>query len=157
MKEILMLYHHAISLKPFLTYCTISSTVWEAEMWFMPLKLACWLWCWVYQFWWKTRRVLHTVWFPSVHNPWLTLSLENRIVWAMWVSSVPLCILFIFQIASLTDRFMGQLTLARFRGDTAFALIARLISTFAGGIVGLVMWYEPIYLTQDLWWPVPNI
>lgn len=36
---------------------------------------------------------------------------------------------------------MGQLTLSRFRGDTTFALTARVISTFLGGLVGLVMWY----------------
>ncbi|KAF9813949.1 hypothetical protein IEO21_05385 [Rhodonia placenta] len=37
--------------------------------------------------------------------------------------------------------FMGQLTLARFRGDTTFALVARLISTFLGGVLGMLLWY----------------
>ncbi|KZT00914.1 uncharacterized protein LAESUDRAFT_523085 [Laetiporus sulphureus 93-53] len=37
--------------------------------------------------------------------------------------------------------FMGQLTLARFRGDTTFGLVARLVSTFLGSVVGLVLWY----------------
>ncbi|TFK66336.1 hypothetical protein BDN72DRAFT_880366 [Pluteus cervinus] len=37
--------------------------------------------------------------------------------------------------------FMGQVTLARFRGDTAFALIARVFSTFLGCVVGAAMWY----------------
>ncbi|EKM60249.1 uncharacterized protein PHACADRAFT_246113 [Phanerochaete carnosa HHB-10118-sp] len=37
--------------------------------------------------------------------------------------------------------FMGQLTISRFRGDTTFALVARLISTFLGGVVGAAMWY----------------
>ncbi|KAF8149165.1 hypothetical protein B0H34DRAFT_735166 [Crassisporium funariophilum] len=37
--------------------------------------------------------------------------------------------------------FMGQLTLARFRGDTAFGLVARVMSTFFGGLTGMVMWY----------------
>ncbi|KAI0060820.1 hypothetical protein BV25DRAFT_1871013 [Artomyces pyxidatus] len=37
--------------------------------------------------------------------------------------------------------FMGQLTIARFRGDTTFGLFSRVISTFLGGIVGTVMWY----------------
>lgn len=36
---------------------------------------------------------------------------------------------------------MGQLTLARFRGDTAFGLASRLLSTFLGGLTGLVIWY----------------
>jgi hypothetical protein len=36
---------------------------------------------------------------------------------------------------------MGQLTLARFRGDTAFGLISRVLSTFAGGLIGMVMWF----------------
>jgi hypothetical protein len=36
---------------------------------------------------------------------------------------------------------MGQLTLARFRGDTTFGLVARIISTFTGGLIGTVMWY----------------
>lgn len=37
--------------------------------------------------------------------------------------------------------FLGQLTISRFRGDTAFAFVTRIISTFFGGLVGLVMWY----------------
>ncbi|TFK48067.1 hypothetical protein OE88DRAFT_1635639 [Heliocybe sulcata] len=37
--------------------------------------------------------------------------------------------------------FMGQLTLVRFRGDTTFGLVARIMSTFLGGVVGVVMWY----------------
>lgn len=41
---------------------------------------------------------------------------------------------------NLSGRFMGQLTIARFRGDTAFGLVARITSTFLGGLVGLVMW-----------------
>ncbi|KAH6904695.1 hypothetical protein BKA70DRAFT_1296143 [Coprinopsis sp. MPI-PUGE-AT-0042] len=36
---------------------------------------------------------------------------------------------------------MGQLTIARFRGDTVFGLSARIIATFAGGCVGMAMWY----------------
>jgi len=37
---------------------------------------------------------------------------------------------------------MGQLSLARFRGDTTFALTARVLSTFAGGVIGIVVWYS---------------
>ena len=36
---------------------------------------------------------------------------------------------------------MGQLTIARFRGDTTFGLAARIIATFVGGVVGMLMWY----------------
>lgn len=36
---------------------------------------------------------------------------------------------------------MAQLTLKRFRGDTTFGLIARITSTFAGGLIGTVIWY----------------
>lgn len=36
--------------------------------------------------------------------------------------------------------FMGQLTLARFRGDTTFGLFARIFSTFFGGCMGTVIW-----------------
>ena len=36
---------------------------------------------------------------------------------------------------------MGQLTISRFRGDTAFGFVSRIISTFLGGLVGLVMWF----------------
>lgn len=36
---------------------------------------------------------------------------------------------------------MGQLTLARFRGDTTFGLTARVLSTFGGGLIGACMWY----------------
>ncbi|KAG1718215.1 hypothetical protein EDB19DRAFT_1899481 [Suillus lakei] len=71
--------------------------------------------------------------------------------------------------------FMGQLTLARFRGDTTFGLVARIISTFAGGLVGTVMWYisagngrgnpyglaavcavcYPLFFFARLYWPIP--
>ncbi|KAF8548399.1 hypothetical protein OG21DRAFT_1449193 [Imleria badia] len=36
---------------------------------------------------------------------------------------------------------MAQLTLSRFRGDTAFGFVTRIVSTFVGGIVGTVMWF----------------
>lgn len=36
---------------------------------------------------------------------------------------------------------MGQLTLARFRGDTTFGLVARIGCTFAGGLIGTALWY----------------
>lgn len=39
---------------------------------------------------------------------------------------------------------MGQLTLARFRGDTTFGLVARIVSTFMGGVIGTTMWYAYI-------------
>ncbi|KIJ58894.1 hypothetical protein HYDPIDRAFT_51292, partial [Hydnomerulius pinastri MD-312] len=71
--------------------------------------------------------------------------------------------------------FMGQLTLARFRGDTTFGLVARICSTFIGGIIGTVMWYIstgsgqgspfglaavcfvcfPFFFFARLYWPVP--
>ncbi|KAI9457690.1 hypothetical protein HD554DRAFT_2141755 [Boletus coccyginus] len=70
---------------------------------------------------------------------------------------------------------MGQLTLARFRGDTAFGLVTRIISTFVGGIIGTVIWYIsagsgqgnafglaavcfvcfPFFFFFRLYWPVP--
>ncbi|KAH9016429.1 hypothetical protein EDB83DRAFT_2439318 [Lactarius deliciosus] len=37
--------------------------------------------------------------------------------------------------------FMGQLTLARFRGDTTFGLVARIVSTFGGGLTGATVWH----------------
>jgi hypothetical protein len=46
---------------------------------------------------------------------------------------------------------MGQLTLARFRGDTTFVLTARIIMTFFGGLTGMVMWYvNPSFSHMDL-------
>jgi hypothetical protein len=71
--------------------------------------------------------------------------------------------------------FMGQLTLARFRGDTTFGLVARLISTFTGGLIGTAMWYisagsgrgnpyglaavcavcYPSFFFARLYWPIP--
>ncbi|KAF5319812.1 hypothetical protein D9611_012858 [Ephemerocybe angulata] len=45
---------------------------------------------------------------------------ENRYVWAI---------------------IMGQLTMARFRGDTTFGLAARIFATLFGGVIGMVMWY----------------
>ncbi|KAF5318091.1 hypothetical protein D9619_012029 [Psilocybe cf. subviscida] len=70
--------------------------------------------------------------------------------------------------------FMGQLSLARFRGDTTFSLIARVSSTFFGGVTGMVMWYIsagggngspyglaatclvcfPLFFFARLYWPV---
>ena len=47
----------------------------------------------------------------------------------------------ICQGLALRYRFMGQFALARFRGDTAFALASRLLSTFMGGLTGLAIWY----------------
>ena len=35
---------------------------------------------------------------------------------------------------------MGQLALARFRGDTGFAWVARVFSTLYGSIAGMVLW-----------------
>ncbi|KAF9499221.1 hypothetical protein BDN71DRAFT_1384411 [Pleurotus eryngii] len=71
--------------------------------------------------------------------------------------------------------FMGQLTLARFRGDTTFGLTARILATFFGCIAGLVMWYVnsgtghanayglgavcavcfPFFFYARLYWPGP--
>ncbi|KAF8550186.1 hypothetical protein OG21DRAFT_1469052 [Imleria badia] len=72
---------------------------------------------------------------------------------------------------------MGQLTLARFRGDTTFGIVTRIISTFVGGIIGTVMWFVyvstgsgqgnafglaavcfvcfPFFFFARLYWPVP--
>ena len=36
---------------------------------------------------------------------------------------------------------MAQLALTRFRGDTGFAWVARVLATFWGGITGMVIWY----------------
>ncbi|KAJ7581095.1 hypothetical protein C8J56DRAFT_256925 [Mycena floridula] len=78
------------------------------------------------------------------------LAYENKFVWAL---------------------IMAQLTLARFRGDTAFGLAARIFSTFLGGVVGMCMWYIcqgnpygfaavcgvclPFFLFARLYWPGP--
>ena len=45
---------------------------------------------------------------------------ENRAIWAI---------------------FMAQLALARFRGETAFALVSRLVATLIGAAFALVIWY----------------
>ncbi|KAF5356418.1 hypothetical protein D9758_009464 [Tetrapyrgos nigripes] len=36
---------------------------------------------------------------------------------------------------------MAQLTIARFRGDTTFGQVTRILCTFLGGILGMVIWY----------------
>jgi hypothetical protein len=56
---------------------------------------------------------------PSFLKSSAEFAYENRFVWAI---------------------VMGQLTLARFRGDTTFGLTARIASTFGGGVVGMVIW-----------------
>ncbi|SNX87709.1 uncharacterized protein MEPE_06419 [Melanopsichium pennsylvanicum] len=45
---------------------------------------------------------------------------ENRAIWAI---------------------FMAQLTLARFRGETAFALLSRILATAIGAVFALIIWY----------------
>ncbi|KAJ7272064.1 hypothetical protein B0H12DRAFT_1299013 [Mycena haematopus] len=57
---------------------------------------------------------------PSLLKSSATFAYENRFVWAI---------------------FMGQSTLSRFRGDTVFGLSARVLSTFLGVVLGMVMWY----------------
>jgi hypothetical protein len=72
---------------------------------------------------------------------------------------------------------MGQLTLARFRGDTTFGLVARIISTFAGGLTGAGIWHIstgggkgnpyglaatcavafPFFFYGRLYWPGPSV
>ena len=42
--------------------------------------------------------------------------------------------------AELVNSFMGQLTLSRFRGDTTFVFVFRIIATFFGGLIGMVIW-----------------
>ncbi|KAI0716122.1 hypothetical protein C8T65DRAFT_738161 [Cerioporus squamosus] len=71
--------------------------------------------------------------------------------------------------------FMGQLTLARFRGDTTFGLTARIFSTAGGCLLGMALWYistgsgkgnpyglaaviavsAPFLFYGRLYWPVP--
>lgn len=55
-------------------------------------------------------------------------------------------LLFLFTSRKLSQTlsscsFIGQLTLARFRGDTTFAFCGRILSTFLGGVVGMVVWF----------------
>ncbi|KAG6862124.1 hypothetical protein C0995_005936 [Termitomyces sp. Mi166 len=36
---------------------------------------------------------------------------------------------------------MGQVTIARFQGDTIFGFVSRILATFLGGVGGMLMWY----------------
>ncbi|KAJ6463830.1 hypothetical protein C8R47DRAFT_1156945 [Mycena vitilis] len=58
---------------------------------------------------------------PSLLKSSATFAYENRFVWAI---------------------FMGQTTLARFRGDTVFGISSRILSTFWGVVLGLVVGYS---------------
>ncbi|KAF9028574.1 hypothetical protein BDZ89DRAFT_1066048 [Hymenopellis radicata] len=91
---------------------------------------------------------------PSFLTTSAEFAYENRFVWAI---------------------IMAQLTLARFRGDTTFGWVARVLSTFLGGIVGSVIWYisagsghgspyglaavlavcYPFFFYARLYWPGP--
>ncbi|KAF9483730.1 hypothetical protein BDN70DRAFT_956980 [Pholiota conissans] len=91
---------------------------------------------------------------PSFIQSSASFAYDNRAVWGI---------------------FMGQLTLARFRGETTFVLTARIIMTFFGGITGMVMWYIscgsargnpfglaavcfvcfPFFFFARLYWPIP--
>jgi hypothetical protein len=61
---------------------------------------------------------------------------ENRFIWAV---SVYIALMRGWHML-IISRIMGQLTLARFRGDTVFGLTARIIATFLGGVTGVVIW-----------------
>ncbi|KAF9035517.1 hypothetical protein BJ165DRAFT_1533514 [Panaeolus papilionaceus] len=101
------------------------------------------------------------------------------------VLSVLLCLPFFLKSSAqwaYQNRFfwavaMGQLTIARFRGDTTFGLTARVISTFFGGLTGMVLWYisagsghsnpyalaatflvcAPFFYFARLYWPIPQM
>ncbi|OBZ78595.1 Uncharacterized protein C57A7.05 [Grifola frondosa] len=54
--------------------------------------------------------------------------------------------------------FMGQLTIARFRGDTTFGLVARILSTFLGGSMVLSYGNRRVLLCfylEHSWFPAP--
>ncbi|CAK5277324.1 unnamed protein product [Mycena citricolor] len=57
---------------------------------------------------------------PTFLKSSATFAYENKFVWGI---------------------FMGQVTISRFRGDTVFGLSSRVLSTFFGGLLGMVMWY----------------
>ncbi|KAF8211930.1 hypothetical protein K438DRAFT_1805637 [Mycena galopus ATCC 62051] len=57
---------------------------------------------------------------PSLLKHSAAFAYKNKFVWAI---------------------FLGQSTLSRFRGDTVFGLSTRVLSTFLGGVLGMVMWY----------------
>ncbi|KAL5518361.1 hypothetical protein ACEPAH_43 [Sanghuangporus vaninii] len=48
---------------------------------------------------------------------------------------------FAFVNRSIWALVIGQLSLSRFRGDTIFGWVSRIVGTFCGGIIGTVMWY----------------
>lgn len=52
-------------------------------------------------------------------------------------SSAPWC----YSNRAIWAIFMAQLTLARFRGETAFALLSRILATVIGAVWALVIWY----------------
>ncbi|EDQ99398.1 uncharacterized protein LACBIDRAFT_316563 [Laccaria bicolor S238N-H82] len=56
-------------------------------------------------------------------------------------SFLPSSATFAFKNRSVWAIIMGQVTLSRFRGDTTYSLIARLVATFGGGVSGAVLWY----------------
>lgn len=57
---------------------------------------------------------------PSYLPRSMEIAISNRSVWAI---------------------VLGQTTLSRFRGDTVFGLTSRILSTFFGGVVGMIIWY----------------
>ncbi|KAJ7632836.1 hypothetical protein FB45DRAFT_744966 [Roridomyces roridus] len=91
---------------------------------------------------------------PSFLKSSATFAYENRFVWGI---------------------IMGQVTLSRFRGDTVFGLSSRVLSTFFGGLLGMVLWYMsagsgsgspyglaavcavcfPLFFYGRLYWPGP--
>ncbi|KAG6918461.1 hypothetical protein DXG01_014088 [Tephrocybe rancida] len=80
---------------------------------------------------------------PSMLKSTAFFAYDNRFVWAI---------------------IMGQVTIARFRGDTTFGLVARTLATFLGGVLGNGNAYGlaavgavsfPVLFFARLYWPGP--
>lgn len=105
---------------------------------------------------WKAGILTTALCIPNFLKSTAGFAYEHKFIWAI---------------------FMGQLTIARFRGDTTFGLTSRILATFFGGLVGLAMWYTasgsghgnpygvaavcavvfPIGFFARLYWPGPPI
>ena len=74
------------------------------------------------------------------------IPIVNRSLWAMWVIENRWNNIILKSSTSI----YGQLTLGRFKGNTAFTWVVRVISTFLGCFTGMATWYVPLSIALSI-------
>lgn len=121
-------------------FCTMQLQAVHMEMYCLHWRLASSLSPFVYPLSLRVLLPLHTA-SDNFFHPLQNLNFILMLRKSLCLGNVSVNCLWIRSQANFDFSIMGQLSLARFRGDTTFALTARVLSTFAGGVLGIVIWY----------------